>query len=171
MNTLICPACGTENIEGADRCENCMTGLRNLDVPSAEATSGIVRSVMESKLNQLPQENVLTVETAATVFDAARQMTEAKQTCALVIENETLVGIISETEIVTAVRDSGNKREPIGDVMTLAPETLSESDTIAAALNKMAFDRVRHVPVLKDDGSYTMLSTATVLRHIAGENW
>ncbi|HYE64823.1 MAG TPA: hypothetical protein VD966_04530, partial [Pyrinomonadaceae bacterium] len=58
---MICPSCGYDNIEGMDRCENCMTPLRNLDVPRADATHGLVRSVMEDDLGELEQDQALTV--------------------------------------------------------------------------------------------------------------
>jgi len=44
---MICSSCGFDNIEGMDRCENCMKPLRDLDVPRPDASRGIVRSVME----------------------------------------------------------------------------------------------------------------------------
>ena len=48
-----CPACGSENIDGIDRCENCLAPFRDLDVPRADAAEGLARSVMEDRLSQL----------------------------------------------------------------------------------------------------------------------
>jgi methionyl-tRNA synthetase len=31
---MICPACGFENIQGVDECENCGADLRTADLPS-----------------------------------------------------------------------------------------------------------------------------------------
>ncbi|MBA3806215.1 MAG: hypothetical protein H0X14_10950, partial [Acidobacteria bacterium] len=58
---MICPSCGHDNIEGMDRCDNCMKSLRDLDVPRADATRGLVRSVMEDDLRKLEREEALTV--------------------------------------------------------------------------------------------------------------
>ena len=33
-NIVICPSCGSENIEGSDSCSNCMMDLSSIDVPS-----------------------------------------------------------------------------------------------------------------------------------------
>ncbi len=45
-----CPSCGHENIDGIDRCENCLAPFRQLDIPSADAAEGLARLVMEDKL-------------------------------------------------------------------------------------------------------------------------
>lgn len=171
MNTLICPACGSENIEGADRCENCMSPLRDLDVPRADAADGLVHSVMTKTLDELGYEKPFIVEASATVFDAVRRMNEAHQTCALIIENQTLAGMLGEGEIAVALSETSNESKLVDDFMLRLPETLTEADTIASALNKMAFDRVRHVPVRSDDGEFCIVSTTEILRHIAGEDW
>ena len=44
-NIVICPSCGTENIEGSDTCERCMMDLRSIDVPETR------QIVSESDLN------------------------------------------------------------------------------------------------------------------------
>lgn len=48
-----CPSCGHENIDGIDRCENCLAPFRQLDIPSADAAEGLALSVMENDLSQL----------------------------------------------------------------------------------------------------------------------
>jgi len=72
-----------------------------------------------------------------------------------------------------AVIDALSEDAPtdVESLMTLSPETLSESDTLAAALNRMAIDRLRCVPIQKDDGGFAILTTASVLSYIAGEDW
>ena len=51
---MICPSCGHDNIEGADRCEECVTSLLKID-PEAEQ-EGMASSVMENDISQLEQE-------------------------------------------------------------------------------------------------------------------
>ncbi|MCP9493929.1 MAG: CBS domain-containing protein [Pyrinomonadaceae bacterium MAG19_C2-C3] len=173
MNTFICPACGTENIEGADRCENCMTGLRNLDVPRADATGGVVRSVMETTVGELKHDEPLTLAASATTDDAVRAMRDptnnGTHNCVLVIGDDRLIGMLTEQAVIDALSRGVPTR--VESLMTLSPETLSESDTVAAALNRMAIDRLRCVPIQKDDGGFSILTTANVLRYIAGEDW
>ena len=51
---MLCPSCGYDNIDGADRCEECVTSLLKID-PEAEQ-EGMASSVMENDISQLEQE-------------------------------------------------------------------------------------------------------------------
>jgi CBS domain-containing protein len=55
--------------------------------------------------------------------------------------------------------------------MSPNPETLRESDSVAAALNKMSMGRYRHIPVRNSDGTYSVTSIKNVLKFIAREEW
>jgi CBS domain-containing protein len=170
---MICPSCGHENIEGMDRCENCMKPLRDLDVPRADATRGLARSVMEDDLRKLEAEETLTVAPTEPVMEVVRRMRDAQTGCALVLEGDELVGIFTEHDVLgkmTGAQSSGAD-VAVGELMSANPETLRETDSVAAALNKMALGRYRHLPVLRDDGGYTVASIKQVLKYIAQEDW
>jgi CBS domain-containing protein len=171
---MICPSCGHDNLEGMDRCDNCMKSFRDLDVPSADATNGLVRSVMEDNLNRLDQMETLTVRPEEAAIEVARRMKEAQTGCALVLDDQgKLVGIFTEHDVlrklIAASRNPG--RVPVSQLMTSNPEALRESDSVAAALNKMAMGRYRHVPIARSDGSYSVASIKSVLKYIAREDW
>ena len=57
-----CPACGYENLAGADACGNCGTSLTQEDVP--QAGTKIERSLMEDPVECLQPIRPLTVDTA-----------------------------------------------------------------------------------------------------------
>jgi CBS domain-containing protein len=59
----------------------------------------------------------------------------------------------------------------VGELMSRNPEALHDTDTVAAALNKMAVGRYRHVPVLLNNGRYSVASIKSVLKYIAQEDW
>jgi len=169
-----CPSCGHDNLEGMDRCENCMKSLRDLDVPRADATGGVVRSVMEDNLSRLDQEESVNVRLADSALEVARRMKENRKGCALVFDDQNrLVGIFTEHDVLSKLinTSSGVKDVPVGDLMSRNPETLRETDSVAAALNKMAMGRYRHVPVAKDGGGYAVASITSVLKYIAREDW
>lgn len=171
---MICPSCGHDNLEGMDRCENCMKSLRDLDVPRAEATSGLVRSVMEDDLSHLEQVKPLTVRPDESALSVARRMKEAQTGCALVIDDEgRLAGIFTEHDVLRKIAGAGTEAGsvPVSKLMSGNPEALRESDSVAAALNKMAMGRYRHVPIARNDGSYSVASIKSVLRYIAQEDW
>jgi hypothetical protein len=140
---MLCPSCGYDNIEGADRCEECLTSLFNLD-ESQGGKRTLARSVMEDDLSTLENEFLgVTPDTSA--GDVVTQMKQARLGCALVLDNGKLVGIFTEV--------------------------LLETDSIAAALNKMSMGHYRHIPVQKSDGSYCVTSIKHVLKYLAQSQW
>ena len=170
---MLCPSCGHDNIEGMDRCDNCMRPLRDLDVPRPDATRGLVRSVMEDDLRKLEREETLVARPGERAIDVVRRMKEAQTGCALVVEEDKLVGIFTEHDVLckmTGEKSSATDVE-VGELMSANPETLRETDSVASALNKMAVGRYRHVPMIKSDGSYAVTSIQHVLKYLAQEDW
>ncbi len=80
---MICPSCGHDNIEGADRCEECMTSLFNFGAPQA-ARGSLERSVMEDDIRQLEQE-FLGVSPDTPALEVIKKMKAAGLGCALVM--------------------------------------------------------------------------------------
>ena len=103
---MICPACGSENIEGIDRCENCLAPFRDLDIPRADAAEGLARSVMEDKLSQLAYDETVLVSPETPAGEVAQRMKNAQTGCALVLNNGKLVGIFTEHDVLKAVTKS-----------------------------------------------------------------
>ena len=171
---MICPSCGHDNLEGMDRCENCMKSLRDLDVPRADATGGLVRSVMEDSLNRLEPAETIRARPSESALEVARRMRDAQTGCALVLDDEgKLVGIFTEHDVLRKLISAGDDVQdaPVSQLMSGNPETLRETDSVAAALNKMALGRYRHIPIARNDGSYTVASIKGVLKYIAQEEW
>jgi CBS domain-containing protein len=235
---MLCPACGTENIDGTDRCDNCLTPFRDLDIPRSESAEGLARSVMEDKLNKLGYDDPVCATPNTPAFDVVQRMKENHSGCALVIESGKLVGIFTEHDVLLKMTNQSSSpptfevveevvlvaeetaalpveslpvndlpfseipveelraeessfREPgvmeaesvvvqtgvdeatllVKDLMTANPETLHEHETVAFALNKMSLGRYRHLPVQKDDGTYTVASIKNVLNYIARDDW
>jgi CBS domain-containing protein len=169
---MFCPSCGHNNIEGVDRCDECMTPLLALDVPRSDSTVGLARSVMEDKLSQLDQE-FLGVRPDAPVSEVIDQMKAAGLGCALILEEGKLVGIFTERDLLNKL--TGKTAEPqsmaVRDLMSADPEVLRETDSVATALSKMSMGRYRHIPVRKADGSYCVTSIKHVLKYIAQAEW
>ncbi len=167
-----CPACGYDNIEGADRCEECLTPLLKLDVPQADSVAGLARSVMEDDLSKLEQE-FLGVEPSASAGDVIKQMKAAHVGCALVLDGGNLVGIFTERDLLNklAGKTAQDHSKSVSGLMSPNPEFLRETDSVATALNKMSMGRYRHIPIQKDDGTYAVTSIKHVLKYIAKAEW
>jgi len=168
---MICPSCGHDNIEGADRCEECVTSLLKLDVPQADR-EGLASSVMEDDISQLDQE-FLAVSPDTSALEVIGKMKAAGVGCALVLEGGKLVGIFTERDLLNKL--TGKEARPgntaVKDLMSQNPEILSEKDSVATAVNKMSMGRYRHIPIRKSDGSYSVTSIKHVLKYIAKADW
>jgi len=95
-----CPSCGHENIDGIDRCENCLAPFRQLDIPSIEAAESFAQSVMEDNLARLEYEPPVCVTPNTLASDVTRQMKDANTGCALIIDGGKLVGIFTEHDVL-----------------------------------------------------------------------
>ena len=168
---MLCPSCGYDNIEGADRCDECLTSLFNLDASQGGRRS-LARSVMEDDLNQLEQEFV-GVTSDMPAAEAINKMREARVGCALVIDGGKLLGIFTERDVLKKLtgKTALQTTTPVSELMSANPETLRETDSVATALNKMSMGRYRHIPLQKADGTYAVTSIKHVLKYIAKEDW
>lgn len=174
-NLIVCPSCGHENIEGEDRCVNCSSPLRDVDIPRADQSSGWVRSVMEEKLGGLERSSAVTVGADERVSDAVRRMSDAGVDYLLVMSatDGTPAGIFTAHDAMH--KSAGDiawlRNATVGEMMTAKPEVLNADDTVAAAISKLAIAEFSHLPVAYTDGSYGIISVESVVRSIAHEQW
>jgi CBS domain-containing protein len=173
-----CPSCGHDNIDGSDRCENCLAPFRQLDVPSADAAEGLARSVMADNLGQLRRDETICVSPDTTALEVALLLKNSNSGCALVVESGKLLGIFTEHDVLMRMTENpaslnANAGSPalVSELMSRNPESLAETDSVAEALNKMSLGRYRHLPIRKADGGYAVASIQSVLKYIAQEDW
>ena len=100
-----CPSCGHENIEGNDRCENCLAPFRDLDVPRADSAEGLARSVMEDNLSELDHDETICVAPDTPALEVARLMKNSNSGCALVVDGGKLIGIFTEHDVLLRMSD------------------------------------------------------------------
>ncbi len=105
-------------------------------------------------------------DTVARAFDA---MSRESHDCVLVVEADAIAGIFTSRDFlnrVAAVRKDPHKLR-LGDVMTPTPRTLRPRDGIAFAINWMAVEGFRNVPIVDDAGSVLgVLTVWDVMRHL-----
>ena len=89
--------------------------------------------------------------TVADVFDA---MSRESHDCVLIVDGDSLTGIFTSRDFLNRV--AAVRRDPrelvLGDVMTPAPKTLRPRDAVAFAINWMAVEGFRNVPIVDDVG-------------------
>ncbi len=103
---------------------------------------------------------VHTVPMTATVLEAAQVMNEARIGAVVVLDSGTMVGILTERDILTRVvaREAEPSRTPVSQVMTKEVLTCAPETRITEARQVMRERRVRHLPVVDQGQLLGMLS-------------
>lgn len=116
-------------------------------------------------------QEVYSVGPEATVLDAARFMAERKIGAVSVLDNDRLIGIISERDLMTKVVAEGldPKTTLVRDVMSRRLVHGSRGDTHAACIEKMLRHNCRHLPIIDGERVVGMLSIRDLYRVEASE--
>ncbi len=98
--------------------------------------------------------DVWTVGPDDTVFDALETMADHNIGALLVMEDDDLVGILSERDYARKVKllERGSKDTRVSEIMTTKIRTVGSESTVAECMELMTEYRIRHLPVLDDDG-------------------
>jgi CBS domain-containing protein len=109
--------------------------------------SGKISSILAHKKASI----VWSIGPEAMVFDAILLMDEKNVGALPVIDNNRLVGVISERDYTrkVIVKGRSSKDTPVTDIMTKVLLTVSPGDSIAECMRIMTEKRVRHLPVLE----------------------
>lgn len=108
---------------------------------------------------------VVAVPPHATVLDAAHVMNDKGIGGVVVLDDGKLVGIFTERDImrrvVAATRDPATTL--VSDVMTTECLTIMPDVQIAVCRAMMSTRRIRHLPVMHEDGLVGMITSGDVL--------
>jgi CBS domain-containing protein len=166
-NIVICPSCGTENIEGSDSCENCTMDLRSIDVP--ETRQVVSESDLNVSIASVRMTRPRTVGPNQSVREAIALMKGDPTGAIVVLDESRVVGIFTDRDVLKkAALQSGSMNEPVGRYMTQDPVVLREDDTMAYALNKMGDGGFRHIPVVRDGELVGMVTARDVMNWVLG---
>lgn len=162
---MICPDCGHDNIDGVDDCDACGQPMAQLEVPKTE----LEQLICDGTIHCLGPKTPISVESTATVGEAITRMLDHKIGCLLVVDAGALVGIFTERDaLIKASADLSVKSQPVSQLMTDAPESLSMSDSIAFALHAMDLGGYRHMPVVNELKQPTgIVSVRDILQHVS----
>jgi CBS domain-containing protein len=122
-----------------------------------------VRTILADKGRE-----ILTIEPAATLTEAAKLLAERRIGAALILGADLrLVGIISERDIVQAIAARGTTAldEPVSQTMTRKVETCNERETISSIMERMTKGKFRHVPVVDQGRLIGIVSIGDVVKH------
>lgn len=126
-----------------------------------------VKAILSRKGN-----NVITIEPTVTLSAAVNILAEHRIGAVVVAgADKQVAGILSERDIVRALaqRGPGALEEAVGQVMTRKVVTCTESDTVAALMERMTQGKFRHLPVVERGKLVGLVSIGDVVKHRLGE--
>jgi CBS domain-containing protein len=107
--------------------------------------------------------------TTSTVSEAFNLMARERHDCILVMRDGDLAGIFTSRDFLNRI--AANRGDPdlvtLGSVMTPSPRALRPRDGVAFAINWMAIEGFRNVPIVDDLGApLGVLTVWDVMRHL-----
>jgi len=129
-----------------------------LSLEAAEVYDRLVPTVGE-----IMTPDVLGLEPATSLVDAARRMHERRVGAVVVQDSERLVGIVTERDILRAVA-TGAIGGSVADVMTHGPDTIGPDESAGQAAALMIHGGFRHLPVVDGNAVVGMLSIRDLVR-------
>jgi CBS domain-containing protein len=137
-----------------------LIGLEFYEVEMATTT---VRQLLEVKGN-----DIWSIYPNSTVYDALRMMADKDVGALLVMEDDHLVGIISERDYARKVilKGKASMDTRVREIMTNVLFTVHPDQTIHECMELMTNKHVRHLPVVLDNKVIGIISIGDVVKNI-----
>ncbi len=122
-----------------------------------------VSDIIKAKGNK-----VYSVTGQVSVYEAIKEMSEKNIGAILVIEDEKLIGILSERDYARKIVLKGklSRETLVKEIMTENVLTVNTSDTIEKCMGIMTEKHIRHLPVVENDKVVGMISIGDVVNGI-----
>ncbi|WP_322507888.1 CBS domain-containing protein [Anaerolinea sp.] len=122
-----------------------------------------IRHILEVKGS-----DVWSIGPDATVFDALRMMADKDVGALVVMENDKVVGIISERDYARKIilHGKSSKETLVREIMSTNLYTVHPDQTVEEAMEIMTNKRVRHLPVMEGETLLGMISIGDVVKNI-----
>ncbi len=158
-----CPACGYDNLDGADECTGCRGDLRQEDLP--EPADPLAHALTVDPVQDLiPREPLMLTEDTP-VREAVAKLVETGRNCVLVTRQGSLCGILTERDILLKIaeRYEDLADKPISEFMSRDPESLTADCPAVYGLNRMTAGNYRHIPIVENDAPVGVISIRDIL--------
>jgi CBS domain-containing protein len=125
-----------------------------------------IKQLLESKGNE-----ILTIDPNDSVYEAIKSMADNHIGSLIVMQNEQMVGIITERDYSRNVVLKGKSSldTPVKDIMTTNVLCTKPEQTIEEAMALMTDKRLRHLPVIENSNVLGIISIGDLVKTIISE--
>jgi CBS domain-containing protein len=126
---------------------------------------------MSISLNQflrLKPRNVISISPDVNVLEALKLMAKENIGAVMVLQGDSLVGILSERDYARKVVLEGktSSSTKVSEIMTTKVVTVEESQKVDDCMNIMTENHIRHLPVLSGGKVLGLISIGDVLKQV-----
>lgn len=127
----------------------------------------VVAEILKSK----PDAAVHSIAPSASVLDALKSMAQLRIGALLVMEGQTIVGILTERDYARKIALMGRTSLTtlVSDVMTTAVMYVQPTQSSEECMALMTQNRLRHLPVVDDGMVIGMISIGDLVKDIISE--
>lgn len=163
---MICPFCNHNNIDGVDECAECRGSLAGFD--GDDNTSRIERDLLKRKLGEIVAHDYVEIPPDLPIRDAIKRLNEGDCHCAIVVDENGIVGVFTERDVLTKLADQYDTHAdaPVSTCMTPDPVTLGHDSPIVFGLNRMMVGDYRHIPIERDGKLAGVVSVRDILGYL-----
>lgn len=108
--------------------------------------------------------SVVTLPTAATVAQLLETLDDHKIGAVVVLDDEQVVGVVSERDVVHHLRGGREQSTALSDVMSADVQSVSTRDDLDHLAVTMTEARLRHLPVIEDGALLGIISIGDVVK-------
>jgi len=106
-------------------------------------------NLMAMRLGDMVRRPPVTIDPDSTIHEAGARMADKGVSCLLVVEGESLVGILTERDLRNRVVAKALPYDtPVATIMTRDPLSLDAEDYLFDAMLRMSRHNIRHLPVM-----------------------
>lgn len=114
--------------------------------------------------------DLLTVGPGVPVIEMAKRMVDRDVGAVMVVEDERLVGILTERDVLRAVAAGLDAETLVSECMTSDPDTIGPEETTREAATLMIHGGFRHLPITDGDEIVGILSIRDLMRVVLDDS-
>ena len=131
-----------------------------------EVKMKLVNQLLDSKGH-----DILSIAPSASVLDAIRLMADKGIGALIVMDGETMAGIVTERDYARKVILKGRSSDetPVSDIMSAGVISTSPDQTVNICMNVMTDKRIRHLPVVEGNKVIGLVSIGDLVKAIIAD--